>query len=305
MSLLFVFIDGVGVGEKSDNNPLATAALKSFSYFTEGEGLHSGIKPSLKKDKLYIPIDANLDVEGLPQSGTGQASLFSGQNASKIACKHFGPFPYSKTKFLLKEESLFHKALKEGFKPHFLNAYPDIFFIKSAQRNRWTCTTLMAKSAGIRLNRLKDIQKEKGLTAEIIQDAWRNSLNLDVPEITPEDASERALNSLKEYDLVLYEYYLTDKMGHQMDSANTGKILYVLDRFMFRIIQKLSDTDTLVITSDHGNIEDLSIKTHTRNPVPLFVKGDTEPFSKATSILDVTPAIIESLKRGEKIEKAP
>ncbi|WP_069132096.1 alkaline phosphatase family protein [Rhodohalobacter halophilus] len=300
MSLLFVFIDGVGVGKKSEENPLATKNLKSFSYFTEADGLHDGIRPVIQKDKLYLPIDANLDVEGLPQSGTGQATLFSGQNASKIAGKHFGPFPYSTTKFLLEEVSLFHQAKQEGLSPHFLNAYPDIFFKKSAQRNRWTCTTLMTKASGIKLNRLEDVLKEKALTAEIIQNAWRESLNLDVPEITPEDASMRALNSLKEFDLVLYEYYLTDKMGHQMDRKKTDIILTILDRFLFHMIQNMSKSDTLVITSDHGNIEDLSIKTHTRNPVPLFVKGDAEPFKNASSILDITPAILDSLKKDKE-----
>ena len=300
MSVLFIFIDGVGVGQKSEFNPLSNRSLKSFSYFTEGDGLHSGLKPFFNSEKLFLPIDANLDVEGLPQSGTGQASLFSGENASKIAGKHFGPFPYSKTKFLLKEKSLFQKAINEGFKPHFLNAYPDIFFEKSRKRNRWTCTTLMTKSAGIKLNGLDTVLDGKSLTAEIIQDAWRDSLNLDVPKITPEDAAHRALNSLLDFDLVLYEYYLTDKAGHEMDSEKANKVLGVLDRFLVEIIENLKEGDTLVISSDHGNIEDLSIKTHTRNPVPLFVKGDTSAFKKAASILDVTPAIIETLKKGSK-----
>ena len=300
MSVLFIFIDGVGVGQKSEFNPLSNRSLKSFSYFTKGDGLHSGLKPFFNSEKLYLPIDANLDVEGLPQSGTGQASLFSGENASKIAGKHFGPFPYSKTKFLLKEKSLFQKAINDGFKPHFLNAYPDIFFEKSKKRNRWTCTTLMTKSAGIKLNGLDTVLDGKSLTAEIIQDAWRDSLNLDVPKITPEDAAQRALNSLLDFDLVLYEYYLTDKAGHEMDSEKANKVLGVLDRFLVEIIENLKEGDTLVISSDHGNIEDLSIKTHTRNPVPLFVKGDTSAFKKAASILDVTPAIIETLKKGSK-----
>ncbi len=298
MSVLFVFIDGVGVGDKSELNPLARSSLKSFSFFTEGEGLHNGIDPVISERKLYLPIDANLDVAGLPQSGTGQATLFSGVNASKVAGKHFGPFPYSKTKYLLKEKSLFHQALREGYTPHFLNAYPDIFFEKSKIRDRWTCTTLMTKAAGIRLNRLEDIIEGKALTAEIVQNAWRDILNLEVPKISPEDGSDRALKALGDYDLVLYEYYLTDKVGHEKDPNRAVEVLKILDRFLYQIIKDLNDGDTLVITSDHGNIEDLSIKTHTRNPVPLFVKGDTEPFKKVKSILDVTPAIIETLKRG-------
>ncbi len=300
MSVFFLFIDGVGVGSKSDHNPLADRGLKSFSHFTEGDGLHSGIAPVLKNSKLYLPLDANLDVEGLPQSGTGQASLFSGVNASKIAGKHFGPYPYSKTKFLLKQRSLFHQAIEIGFTPHFLNAYPDIFFKKSEKIKRWTCTTLMAKSAGVRLNRLEDVVDENALTAEIIQNAWREMLHLEVPEITPEMGGDRVIRALESYDLVLYEYYLTDKAGHEKDPERAGKILEILDRFLIQVMKNLKDGDTLVISSDHGNIEDLSIKTHTRNPVPLFVKGDIEPFINATSILDVTPAILETLKRDRK-----
>ncbi|PKD42676.1 alkaline phosphatase family protein [Rhodohalobacter barkolensis] len=304
MSVLFVFIDGVGVGDKTKNNPLADSTLKSFSYFTNGDGLHSGLDEVIEDDKLFLKIDANLDVEGLPQSGTGQASLFSGENASKIAGKHFGPFPYSSTKFLLEKRSLFHKAIESGFKPHFLNAYPELFFTKSEKRDRWTCTTLMAKSAGLKLNGIDEILNEEALTAEIIQKAWRESLNLDVPVITPEDASVRALRSMNKYDLVLYEYYLTDKAGHAMSKKKSREVLNILDRFLSSVIQNLEKDDTLVITSDHGNLEDLSIKTHTRNPVPLFVKGDTKPFLETKSILDITPAIIEVLKR-DRNKKSP
>lgn len=297
MAVLFVFIDGVGIGAQNEFNPLANSHLQSFSYFTNCDGLHEQCEEVEDGSKLFKKIDANLDVEGLPQSGTGQASLFSGENASKIAGKHFGPFPYSTTKVLLEERSLFHKAVKYGFKPHFLNAYPDIFFKKSEDRDRWTCTTLMAKSSGLRLNRLEDILEQRAVTAEIVQTSWRKMLNIDLPEITPEEASGRALRSLGKYDLVLYEYYLTDKAGHEMNKNKAGRVLNILDRFLMSILENLKSGDTLVISSDHGNLEDLSIKTHTRNPVPLFVEGDTEPFLEAGSILDVTPAIIEVLKR--------
>lgn len=300
MAVLFVFIDGVGVGRKSEHNPLSDSALKAFSFFTESDGLHDECEELREGAKLFIKIDANLGVDGLPQSGTGQASLFSGENASKIAGKHFGPFPYSSTKVLLKERSLFHKVIEEGYKPHFLNAYPDIFFKKSEKRDRWTCTTLMAKSAGIRLNGIEDIIKKRALTAEIVQSSWKRMLNLKVPEITPEEASGRALKQLNRFDLVLYEYYLTDKAGHEMNRNKAVEILTNLDRFLMGIVQHLNSNDTLVITSDHGNLEDLTVKTHTRNPVPLFVLGDTEPFVEAESILDITPSIIDVLKRGEK-----
>jgi 2,3-bisphosphoglycerate-independent phosphoglycerate mutase len=302
MAVLFVFLDGVGVGRNHFDNPLASKELHSLSHFTQSNGIHEQCSERNKNHILFRKIDANLDVEGLPQSGTGQTSLLTGINASKRIGKHFGPYPHSKIKPLLKKESLFHKVLAFGKQPHFLNAYPDLFFRKSEKRNRWSCTTLMAKSAGVRLNRLEDVQKGRAITAEIVQEIWRDLLNLDVPKIEPEAASGRALRALDLYNLVLYEYYLTDKAGHAMDREMADRFLNVLDRFLMKIINDMKRGDTLIITSDHGNIEDLSVKTHTRNPVPLLVKGDTEPFQTVTSILGVTPAILSVLKREKQAD---
>lgn len=295
MAVLFVFIDGIGIGTNDLENPLASPGLKSFSFFSGKNGIHRDCEEIISDQKLFKKIDANIGVDGLPQSGTGQTSLFTGINASKKIGKHFGPYPHSKIKPLLMK-SLFHKVLAKGLNPHFLNAYPDIFFKKSEQRNRWSCTTLMTKLAGLPLNRLEDVLNGDAITAEIIQSAWKNMLNLDVPEIVPEDASKRVLNALSKHDLVLYEYYLTDKAGHEMDRQIADQILGVLDRFLLYIIQNFdADKDTLIITSDHGNLEDLSTKTHTRNPVPVFVLGNTKPFKNTKSILDITPAILNVL----------
>lgn len=301
MAVLFIFIDGIGVGENNLLNPLANNQLKSFSYFTNRNGYHRECEEVIKKNILYKAIDANLNVEGLPQSGTGQVTLFTGVNAAKLIGKHFGPYPYSKTKPLLEDESLFKKVIKLNKKPHFLNAYPDIFFSKSKKRDRWTSTTLMARSAGVKLNKLDEIKTGKGITAEIIQNAWRDMLGLDVPEISPEEAAERAIKSLDNYDMVLYEYYLTDKAGHKQKRENADLVLFTLDRFLIKIIENIKEDDTIVITSDHGNLEDLSVKTHTRNPVPLFVKGNIDPFKEVSSIVDITSGIIEVLEGSCKL----
>lgn len=295
MSVLFVFIDGIGVGENVPENPLTSENLKSFSFFTGKNGFHNNCNIRITENSLYKAIDANLGVKGLPQSGTGQTTLFTGINGSKVVGRHFGPFPHSKLKPLLQQDSLFHKVIKAGKKPHFLNAYPDIFFEKSKKSNRWSCTTLMVKSAGVRLNRLEDVKKGKAITAEITQNTWREMLNLDVPEIKPEEAAVRALDAMKEHDLVLYEYYLTDKAGHFQKKKRAEEVLEPLDRFLLYIIKNISNNDSLVITSDHGNLEDLSTKSHTRNPVPLFVKGNIEPFKEVESILDIKKSILKAL----------
>lgn len=300
MAVFFLFVDGLGIGENHPDNPLAHHSCKTFSAFTASNGLHKQCKQREADGILYIPVDANLDVEGLPQSGTGQVSLFTGVNASKMIGKHFGPYPFTKTRPLLKNKSLFHKIQALGVTPHFINAYPDVFFQRSNKRNRWTSTTMMAKAAGLRLNTIEDVRAGRAVTAEITQTAWRDLLNLDVPEITPETGAKRVLSAMDCFGLVLFEYYLTDKAGHEMNREKADSVLSVLDRFMDTIMSRMKDSDTFVICSDHGNVEDLTIKTHTRNPVPLLVKGNTAPFKECRSITDVTPAIVRLFEEEQK-----
>jgi 2,3-bisphosphoglycerate-independent phosphoglycerate mutase len=50
----------------------------------------------------------------------------------------------------------------------------------------------------------------------------------------------------------------------------------------------------LVITSDHGNIEDMGVRGHTRNPVPMIAVGSEAMafLANARSLTDITPRII-------------
>jgi hypothetical protein len=292
VAVIFIFIDGVGLGEAAEQNPFTQNKYASFEILSR-EQFHKNAEPVLNEHHLFKPIDANLGVKGLPQSGTGQTALFTGRNAAKEIGKHFGPFPHSGIKPFLKKESVFHKAIELGKKPYFLNAYPPIFFEHAQKRNRWSCTTLMTQSAGLRLNSTREVLNEQALTAEIVQNAWREKLHIDIPKITPTDAAKRLLNVVPDYDLVLYEYYLTDKAGHSQKAAKATQVLKPLDEFLLYLIKHKKNSDTLVISSDHGNLEDLSTKTHTRNNVPLFVMGESDgAFKNAKSLMDVKDGII-------------
>ena len=53
-------------------------------------------------------------------------------------------------------------------------------------------------------------------------------------------------------------------------------VLTTLERFLKSVLNSIDLKNSLVIlTSDHGNIEDLSVRSHTRNPAMtlLFGKG--------------------------------
>lgn len=297
MAVIFLFIDGVGLGSKIESNPFHHADYQGF-YIAAGNQIFDGNAIEIfEENHLFKKVDATLGVKGLPQSGTGQTTLFSGENAAKKIGRHFGPYPHSGIRYLLEEQSLFIKAQNRGKKCHFINAYPDIFFRKAEKSNRWSCTTLMTKSANLTLNSEEDVKKGRALTAEITQEAWRNRLNINVPIIGPETAAERLINHIDNFDLVLYEYYLTDKAGHSQSKTNANQFINTYNSFLKHLIQQRPSGATIILCSDHGNIEDLSIKTHTFNPVPLVCIGSgAQHLHHSESIMDVTPGILEILQ---------
>ncbi|HAC16433.1 MAG TPA: hypothetical protein DCE78_10890 [Bacteroidetes bacterium] len=293
MGVLFLFIDGIGVGENSERNPFSTIELPGFYTLLNQQRLTSTSKEIYSDRILFKSIDANLDIDGLPQSGTGQASLFSGQNASKIIGKHFGPYPHTGNKHLLTDESIFNQLQKREKSVHFINAFPNVFFERSKIRNRWSSCTLMTRSAGLKINSEMEVIQGKAITAEILQDFWREKLNIDIPVIDYEIAANRVYNAVDTFDFTLMEYYLTDKAGHEQSMDAAAASLERIDGFIQSYLRLMDTNDTLIITSDHGNLEELTVRTHTRNPVPFIVFGrGAGQFMDVKSIVDVTPAII-------------
>lgn len=296
MAVIFLFIDGVGMGEEEESNPFYKAGFPAFVRMAGGQSFSKIATPVQDGDHLFKGIDATLDVEGLPQSGTGQTTLFTGENAAQKIGRHFGPFPHSGIKPLLREKNIFIKAKEQGKSSYFMNAYPDIFFERARKRNRWSCTTLMTKSADIPLNTAEDVRNGRALTAGITQRDWKKILGVDIPEISEEEAARRVLKMAGKKDLVLYEYYLTDKAGHAQDQERAKEVIGRFDAFLKPLIENKRDRDTIVLTSDHGNVEDLSVKTHTLNKVPIFIYGPrATAFQKVKSIKEVTPAILQIL----------
>ncbi len=286
--VLMIFVDGVGIGEKNpDKNPFFSHGFRLFdehlSFYP-----YLGNETFRNQSEFVFPIDANLGVDGLPQSGTGQTAIFTGINASKHVGKHFGPFPYSTTIEFIKEKSIFREVRKRNKKAYFANAYPKPFFdyINSGKK-RLNVTSLAALNAGMRLNNAVDVHKGRGLTAEITNFRWITKLNYKLPEISPELAAKRLLRIANKNDFTLFEYFLTDHLGHWRLKDYFDKIYNIFDDFLFHLFDKRDKDLNIILCSDHGNFEDLSVKTHTRNPALGISAGpDAEHFAK--SIIDLT-----------------
>jgi bisphosphoglycerate-independent phosphoglycerate mutase (AlkP superfamily) len=115
---------------------------------------------------------------------------------------------------------------------------------------------------------------------------------------TPDEAGHVLANIVSAHRFTLYEYFITDKIGHSQDRDEARRVLPMLARFIRTLLEHLDlNNTTVLLTSDHGNIEDLSVRNHTLNPVPTILWGKSKQLmgSRIHSLVDVTPAIIEAL----------
>jgi 2,3-bisphosphoglycerate-independent phosphoglycerate mutase len=117
-----------------------------------------------------------------------------------------------------------------------------------------------------------------------------------LPGLEPSIAAKRLLGVAATNDLVVYEYFLTDHLGHGRYEGNIEKTLNVLDEFLFTIFTE-SDPQkfTVLLCSDHGNFEDLSVKTHTLNPSLTISYGLNASylFQKINDLSDIKNSLLE------------
>ncbi len=86
-------------------------------------------------------------------------------------------------------------------------------------------------------------------------------------------------------------------MGHRQLPWPPEKALQRLDGLQRGVLDVLPADATLLVTSDHSNLEDMSTHAHTYNPVPLIIYGPDAPaFADVTDLTGVTPAILDALR---------
>ena len=300
--VLFLFLDGVGLAPAAPTNPL-TEVGDAFRMLSADAPWTSAFHSHRSDTHLSRPIDATLGVSGLPQSGTGQATLFTGTNAARTVGRHFGPFPHSNTYPQLDRANVFHQiqSLPTPLPVAFANAYPPQYF--NADRRRWTVTTRCCAGANVRLRTESDLRDGRAVPADLTGQAWREHLDLDTPIRSESEAARTLATLARNHAFTLFEFFQTDKVGHRRVEQSPTSLLAQLNSFLGALLSALSPSETtLILTSDHGNLEDMSHTQHTRNPVPFIAYGWAAPyFANVQSLTDVTPAIVNALQMANGI----
>src|SRR6185295_13647923 len=289
-SVLLFFIDGLGIGERGPFNPFDNLddAVPLAVFHNE--------EPAPFLGGIVVATDPRLGVEGRPQSASGQTTILTGINAPARLGYHKQGFPNKPLLEIIGAHSIFRQLGEAGVEPvTFANAYTDRFF---TERPRWiSATTAAVEAAGMSFRNLTDLKNG----AAVFMDFTNRVLierGVDVSVRTEEEAAEVLARIASENRFTLYEYFITDKVGHAQDMSLAREVLTSLARFIRELLGRLDlKHTTVILTSDHGNIEDLSSRNHTLHLVPTIVWGAQREqiAARIKTLADITPSIVELL----------
>ena len=301
--VLVVFLDGVGVGADDPGvNPLAAARTPALDALLEGTRPVASKLPWQGARASARGLDATLGVDGLPQSGTGQAALLTGVNAAERFGRHFGPYTPTALRPLVERENLLAVAAGAGETVAFANAYPADLIALAGSGGRLplplrSAVVIAALGAGVLVRHERELASGDAIASEITHAGWREGLGrTEIPEISAEQAGRNLAAIANRHRLTLFAHYATDGAGHLQD-LNAGVDAWQrVDAFLSGLLERLDPGVLLLVASDHGNLEDVRAQ-HTRNPALCLVTGSGHAAlaERLGSLTDVAPALLDVL----------
>lgn len=297
-NLLFIFIDGVGLGHRNMSNPI-TDLFKNITF----RDFIIDSYPLLTEEFLLKPIDAILGVEGIPQSATGQTSIMTGISGQGTLGYHHTAFPNEELIRLIKEENILLTLKKLGLKATCANMYSKEYFEKreSRTKNMLPVSALSVKTSDLPFRFMDDYKRGEAVFADITNHVIR-SRGYDIDIISPEEASKNMLNICRENHFTFFEYFITDTYGHKKEEEKLKNEVKKLNTFIESLWNNGKNGIDIILTSDHGNCEDISTGNHTTNPVPFLYFSENNKLKKhflesVHSITDFKAAVLKHFQQ--------
>lgn len=285
------FMDGVGLGDADPAlNPFVSAhlprlaALLGEGWFLPGRGRITTRRASL------VPTDATLGVPGRPQSATGQATILTGRNVPQLVGEHYGPKPSAAVAEIVRGGNLFQEVVAAGGTAALITPYPQGYFdhVESGHR-LLSSVPLAAVSAGLPLMTATDLRAGRAVSPDFSGHGWRDHLGYnDIPLLGLAEAGGRIAAVARQYTFSFFEHWPSDRSGHRGSLAQAVRHLEMVDEALGGLLDAWDDgAGLLIITSDHGNIEEKNHRRHSCNPVPTILVGRRHA-ELAQSIRDLT-----------------
>lgn len=296
------FMDGVGLGGPDpDVNPFVQARMPALDGLL-GEGWYLAGRGRLQTPRAsLIPTDANLDMDGRPQSATGQATILSGRNIPRLIGGHYGPKPNPAVGDAIRDGTLFHEVTAAGGRAALITPYPAGYFAAvESGRRLLSAVPLAATSAGLSLMNEADLRAGRAVSPDFTSAGWRDHLGYkDMPLLSLQEAGARIAAIAAEYDFSFFEHWPSDQIGHRGTLAEAIAHLETIDKVFEGLLEAWDETrGLLIITSDHGNLEEIGHRQHTRNPVPTILAGKDHDHhaSHIHDLTDIAAVVRDFLK---------
>lgn len=128
-----------------------------------------------------------------------------------------------------------------------------------------TMLDVIAQNNGrvIAIGKIQDLFNGRGIDKAIHTSGNADGIEKTIEEIEKEDAS-----------LIFTNLVDTDMLyGHRNNIEGYAKALEYFDAQLPRIIEKMKDTDMLIVTADHGNDPSTPSTDHNREYIPILIYG--------------------------------
>jgi hypothetical protein len=250
--------------------PFLSNLLGSPDWYLQGNGRISTDRATL------IPTDANLDMPGRPQSATGQATILTGRNVPQLVGEHYGPKPNPAVAQIIEQANLFQEVAAAGGEAALITPYPQGYFdaINSGKR-LYSAVPLAVTSAGWPLFGAQELRAGEAVSPGFTGQGWYDMLGYkDIPILSLFESGQQIAAIASRYDLSFFEHWPSDRSGHRGPVEDAVAHLEMIDTAVGGLLEDWDDqAGMLIITSDHGNIEEKNHRQHTRNPVPTILVG--------------------------------
>lgn len=285
MKALLVFIDGLGLRPPAEDNPVNPRVCPTLCRLI---------------DEQSVAIDPRMDVPGLPQSATGQVALYTGVNSALRMGRHKEGFPGPTLNAIIEESNLFKTLDARGLRCCFADGYYADTIDDLRCRRFKSVTTVMALTTPKVIRLAPELLSNQAVLHDLTRESIRTK-GFPGPFITPEKAAEHLLLMSLSNDFTLFEYFLSDLAGHSQSYEQASKVLGEIDAFLSALLPPLLEKQMLfLLTSDHGNIEDLSTRGHTANDIPFIAigPGSETLLANVKRITDITPQLLLVMSRN-------
>ena len=140
-----------------------------------------------------------------------------------------------------------------------------------------------------------DLVSGRAVSPDFTGHGWRDRLGFhETPLLSLHEAGVRLAHRAQRYDFTFFEHWPSDLVGHRQAFQQAVEMLERFDSVIAGVLTAWDWSQGMVlITSDHGNIEDLAVRTHTRNPVPTILIGQEHArlAVKVRDLTDVAPIV--------------